>query len=215
MVSTPEVEARDEYLEFLDFFRNRYQDFRDAPETFNDMVELLTPMPELRSRRHPFFLFQLSCLCLTSQMRNLPAVKCPGVDKSDLRCRLTDVIVPAQYYLSNVAGSVAVCTTESCLYKYRELESSFASGNVAGDFWVLIHSFGKANFPKTLISAQKALRDKPRSGKRSLTSSVSSTRGRSRNRSPNKNNKGVNFGTTSFSDAPAPTGALLPGSSKV
>ena len=30
MVSTPEVEARDEYLEFLDFFRSKYEDFRDA-----------------------------------------------------------------------------------------------------------------------------------------------------------------------------------------
>ena len=68
MSNTPETEARDEYFEFVDFFRNKYQDFRDAPETFTDMIELLTPMPKLRSRRHLFYLFQLSCLCLTSQI---------------------------------------------------------------------------------------------------------------------------------------------------
>ena len=73
--NTPEVEARDEYLDFLDFFRNKYEDFRDAPETFTDMVSLLSPMPELRSRKHLFFLFQLSCLCLTSQLPTLPAVR--------------------------------------------------------------------------------------------------------------------------------------------
>ena len=66
IVNIPEVEARDGYLEFLDFFRNKYEDFRDAPETFTNMVDLLSPMPELRSHKHLFFLFQLSCLRLTS-----------------------------------------------------------------------------------------------------------------------------------------------------
>ena len=68
MVNTPKVEARDENLEFLDFFRNKYEEFRDAPETFTNIVDLLFPMPELRSRKHLFFLFQLSCLCLTSHL---------------------------------------------------------------------------------------------------------------------------------------------------
>ena len=117
MSNTPETEARDEYQEFVDFFRNKYQDFRDAPETFTDMIELLTPMPELRSRRHLFYLFQLSCLCLTSQIPRLPAVKFQGVDSGDPRCRLSGVILPAQSYLANVVGSVAVCTTEAYLDK--------------------------------------------------------------------------------------------------
>ena len=214
MDNTPEAEARDEYLEFLDFFRNKYEDFRVAPETFTDMVSLLSPMPELRSRRHLFFLFQLGCLCLTSQLPTLPAVKFQGVDSSDARCRLSDVILPAQFYLSNVIGSVAVCTTEACLDKYRQLESSFAKGNVAGDPWAHVDSFGRVNFQKAVISAQKALREKPWSASRSPASSVSSTGGRACNRPPNKNKNGVKFGTTSFSEAPAPTENLLPGGSK-
>ena len=177
MVNTPEVEARDEYLEFLDFFRNTYADFRDAPETFTNMVDLLSPMPELRSRKHLFFLFQLSCLCLTSHLPPLPAIKFQGVDSSDPRCRLSDVILPAQSYLSHVAGSVAVCTTEACLNKYRYLESSFVEGNVAGDPWTHVHSFGKVTFQKALISAQKALQEKPWDTSRSPASSVSSAGG--------------------------------------
>ena len=43
MVNTPEVEAREEYLEFLDFFRSKYEDFRDATETFTDMIDCLPP----------------------------------------------------------------------------------------------------------------------------------------------------------------------------
>ena len=176
MVSS-EVEAQDEYLEFLDFFRNKYEDFRDAPETFTDMIELLSPMPELRSRKHLFFLFQLSCPCLTLQLPTLPAIKFQRVDSSDPRCRLSDVILPAQSYLSHLVGSVAVCTTEACLDKYRELESSFAEENVAGDPWVQMDSFGEVNFRKALISAQKALREKPRSARRSPSSLDSSTGG--------------------------------------
>ena len=41
-------------------------------------------------------------------------------------------MLPAQSYLSNVAGAIEVCTTEACLDQYWELEASFASGNAAG-----------------------------------------------------------------------------------
>ena len=178
------------------------------------MIELLSPIPELRSCKHLFFLFQLSCLCLTSQLPTLPAFRFQGVDSSDHRCRKSDVILPAHSYLSHVVGSVAVCTAEAWLDKYRELESSFAEGNVAGNPWVHINSFGELNLQKALISARKALREKPRSSSRSPASSVSSTGGRPGNRCPSKNKKGVKFGTTSFSDTPAPNEALLPGSSE-
>ena len=205
MSNTPEVEARDEYLDFSDILRSKYQDLRDAPETFTDMLELLTPMPELRSRRNLFFTFQLSCLCPTSQVPDLPAIKVQGVDSSDPRCRLSDVILPAQSYFSNVAGAVPVCTTEACLDKYREIESSFASGNVAGDPWVQVDSFGIANFQKTLISTL---------GYPASASLVSSTARRQLERSPEKNKKGVKFGASSFSDATVPAENLLQGRSK-
>ena len=151
---------------------------------------------------------------MTSQIPLLPAVKFQGVDSGDPRCRLTDVKLPAWSYLANVVGSVAVCTTEAYLDKYRKLESKFISGNVAGYPWVHIDSFGKANFPKTLVSAQKALKERPRSVSRSPASTVSSTGGQRRNRSPAKSKKGVKFGATSLSEAPVPSDTLLPGKSK-
>ena len=104
LVISPKFDCRDEYLGFLDFFRNAYHDFRDTPGANTDITELLTPMPELRARKHLFDSYQLSCLCLTSQKPDLPVVKFQGVVSSNSRCRLTDVILPAQSYLSNVAG---------------------------------------------------------------------------------------------------------------
>ena len=91
------------------------------------MVALLTPMRELRMRKHLFHIFQLSCFCLTANIPELATVKDWAVDNKDHRCRLAEVIMPSQSYFSNVAGSVAVCITEACLDQYRELDDSFNS----------------------------------------------------------------------------------------
>ena len=121
------------------------------------MVAFLMCMPELKLRKHLFYIFQLSCLCLTSKLPKLPAIKFSGVDCNDPRSRLFDVIMPAQSYLANVANSVAVCTTEASLDAFKDLEFRFSSGNVSGDPWSHADSFGKANLHQTLIAVYKAL----------------------------------------------------------
>ena len=109
-------------------------------------------MPELKLRKHSFYIFQLNCLCLTSKLPELPAIKFSGVDCNDPRSKLFDVIMPAQSYLANVANSVAVCTTEASLGTFKDLEFRFSSGNVPGDPWSHVDSFGKANLHNTLIA---------------------------------------------------------------
>ena len=154
--NSPESDARDEYVDFLEWCRKKYSGMKDTPEVFTDMVAFLLEMPELKMRKHLFYLFQLSCLCLTSKLPELPAIKFPGVGCSDPRSRLFDFIIPAQSYLANVANSVAACTTEASLGTVKDLEARFSSGNIAGDPWSHVDSFGKSNFHKVLVSVHKA-----------------------------------------------------------
>ena len=154
--NSPESDARDEYVDFLECFRKANSGVK-VKEFFNDMVSFLMGMPELKMRKHLFYIFQLGCLCLTSKLPELPAIKLSGVDCSDPRSQLLDVIMPAQSYLANVANSVAVCTTEASLGTFKDLEARFSSGNVPGEPWSHVDSFGKSNFHKVPISVHKAL----------------------------------------------------------
>ena len=146
--NSPKSDARDEYVDFLECVRKANSGVKDTPEVFTDMVSFLMGMPELKMRKHLFYIFHLSCLRLTSKLPELPAVNFPGVDCSDPRSRLFDVIMPAQSCLVNVANSVAVCTTETSLGTFKDLEARFSSGNVPGDPWSHVNNFGRSNFHK-------------------------------------------------------------------
>ena len=154
---SPESDARDEYVDYLECFRKKYSGMKDTPEVFTDMVAFLKEMPELKMRKHLSYVFQLSCSCLTSKLLELPAIKFTGVDCSDPRSQMFDVIMPAQCYLANVADSVAACTTEASLGTFKDLEGRISGGIIAGDPWSHVDSFGKSNFHKVLISVHKAL----------------------------------------------------------
>ena len=184
--NSPEADARDEYIDFVEYFRQANSGAKDTPEVFTDMVAFLMGMPELKLRKHFFYIFQLSCLCLTSKLPELPAIKFSRVDCNDPRSRLFDVIMPAQSYLANVANSVAVCTTEASLGTFKDLEFRFSSGNVPGDPWSHVDNFGKANLHKTLIAVYKALGKSVRLDNESISSSSSKEGGKHRKQSPIK-----------------------------
>ena len=128
-----EDDCRDEYVEFADHFRDRYASLKNSPEGFTDMVDLLSRMPELRSRHHLYWLFRLSCLCLTEDTAKLSPIRFQDVDAKSPQCRLGDVLMPAQTYLARVPDAINVYNNEDALIKYRELEAQFNSGNVAAD----------------------------------------------------------------------------------
>ena len=187
--NSPETDARDEYVDFVEYFRSVNSGAKDTPEVFTDMVAFLTSMPELKLRKHLFYTFQLSCLCLTSKQPELPAVKYPGVDCNDPRSRLFDVIMPAQSYLANVAKSMATCTAEASLSTFKDLEFRFSSGNVPGDPCSHVDSFGNANLHKTLVAVYKALGKSFRLDTECASSSSSKEGGKQRKQSPNKGKK--------------------------
>ena len=105
--NSPKSDTRDEYVDFLECFRKKYSGMKDTPNVFTDMVAFLMEMPKLTMRKRLFNIFQVRCLCLTSKLPEMPAIEFLGIDYSDPRSRLFDVIMPAQSYLTNVANSVA------------------------------------------------------------------------------------------------------------
>ena len=116
-----EPDYRDDYQEFVDHFRNVCSGYNDMPNLMDDTVDLLHGMPTMQSCPHLFHLFKLSRLCLSENTKPMPPIVFHGADTSDPTCRLTDVLLPAQSYLSHVFGSVAECVNESTLAKYQEL----------------------------------------------------------------------------------------------
>ena len=83
----------------------------------------------------------------------MPTIRFEGADSSDPNCRLSSVLLPAQSYLATGPNSVVSCVSESALNKFHELETRFDSGNVPGDPWSHVDSFGQSKFYKALMSA--------------------------------------------------------------
>ena len=151
-----ESEYRDEYVGFVDDFRNLYPDLISSLNPIRDVVTLLlTGMPALYTRPHLLILFRLSCMCLTEISTSLPAINFHSADSSDVLCRLSNVLFPAQAYLAYVPGSVNHCVTEAALTRYHLLEAKFLSGNVSGDPWSHVDSFGQSSIHKELLAASR------------------------------------------------------------
>ena len=188
MEGSPENDCCDEYLEFVGHFRQSYEALKDSPNGFSDMVDFLSVMPELRSRVHLYRLFQLSCMCLTENTPLLPPIRFHDVDAQRPKCKLADVLLPAQSYLARAPDAVSVCTKDDSLNKLREIEQEFHTGNVAGDPWTHVDVFGRADFYKILCQKHKALTQKSKSpsSSRSASGSTSPVTHSKRRKSPGK-----------------------------
>ena len=97
------------------------------------MVDFLVSMPELQNRPHLCRFFRQSCPCLSEETTLLPAIKFQDGDAQSPRCRLNDVLLPAQSYSTMSPNGIDHCTSEASLDKCRELEQQFNSGNVSSD----------------------------------------------------------------------------------
>ena len=164
-------------------------------------------------RKHLFYIFRLSCLCLTSKLPELTAIKFPGVDCSDPQSRFFEVILPAQSYFANTADSVAACTTEASLGTFKDLEARFSGGNIAGDPWSHVHSFGKSDFHEVLVSVHKVLVKSMRPDIEFASTSSSKEGENQRKQSPDKSTK-VSFMAATSSAGGKPSDGNTPGPSK-
>ena len=213
MSNCAEDDLRDEYVRFLEHFRCTYSNFKDSLEAFTDMTALLSNMREFRNRKLLFYLFRLSCLCLTEENVALPPVKFPGVGSVNPPSRLSEVIMPSQSYLSQVPNSVNICTNDVALAKYVELEAKLNGGNVSGDPWSHVDHFGRAGFHKVLSSVYSSLGKVSVPAPRPMLSSSSSDE-RTGLRSSGKRNKKVFFGKSSSADDPKSADETQQGCSK-
>ena len=148
-----ESEYRDEYVGFIDNFRNTCPSLLNSPELVHDVTAFLIGMPALTARPHLFYLFRLSCMCPSEASVPLPAIKFHTVDSADSFCRLSNVFFPAQSHLAHVPGAIPCCITESALTRYHLLGAKFSSGNVSGESWSHVDSFGQMSFHKELLGA--------------------------------------------------------------
>ena len=76
------------------------------------MVEFLSGMPEHRNSSHLYRLYRLSCMCLTEDTPLLPPIRFQDVDAQNPRCRLGDVLLPAQSYLARNPDAISVSNSE-------------------------------------------------------------------------------------------------------
>ena len=130
-----ESDYRDEYVEFVEYFRTSFPHLKDQPGQVKDIVGFLIALPSLRSRKNLLYLFRLTCLCLTESGADLPAIKFHEVDTSNSKCRLTDMLLPARSYLINCPGAVNFCTSETSLSKLRAMAVRWRPLGTCGRLW--------------------------------------------------------------------------------
>ena len=150
----------------------------NSPDGFLDTVDLLSAMPELCNRSHLYRLFRLSCMCLTETTPLLPPIRFHDVDSHRPKCKLGDVLLPAQSFLARVPESIPICpicTKYESLAEFCALEDQFNTGNVAIDPWIHVDIFAKADFYKILCQMHKSLTQKPKSASSSRSASGSNS----------------------------------------
>ena len=197
-----ESDYRDEYMEFVEYSRTSFLHLKDQPGLVKDVVGFLIVLPALRSRKNLFYLFRLSCLCLTESGTGLPPIKFHEVDTSNPKCRLIDMLLPAKSYLANCPGAFFLCTSEPSMSKLRAMDEQINSGQFAGDPWAHVDTFGRSTLLQSLTTTFKGLKSTP--GKvvtlPSRSSSVSSTVGRTVLHGSGRAHKLAFFGSISPSE---------------
>ena len=113
----------------------------------------------LKTHEHLYYLFKLSCLCLTSVSPRYPAVVMGKVDNQGLQSRIADVVLPCQSYLSDVSDSLALCCTDVSLEKLSLLSSSIGQSGLSSDYdpWTYVDNFGRSSIYKSFMSSHRSV----------------------------------------------------------
>ena len=115
--SANESACRDEYVELLDQLKASSLPSFDFSQGSPDLIHFLVNLDFMQEHSHLMYLFKRSCLCITFESPQYPAVSIGPIETSNCQNRL-DVVLPAQSYLSGVPDSTAFCTNDSSLAKF-------------------------------------------------------------------------------------------------
>ena len=151
--------CRDEYLGFLTDLRASGITLAGSQDVIYDVVSFLVDFAPLKSRPHIYYLFRLSCLCLTDVSKDLPTVTFGQIDSSNLQCPIVNVILPVQSFLANLPNSVEVCSTESSLVEFQRLCVDYGSEGLLAnrDPWKEVDFFGRDRIHKSLSACHKVV----------------------------------------------------------
>ena len=156
--SANESACRDEYVELLDQLKASSLPSFDVSQGSPDLIDFLVNLDFMQEHSHLMYLFKLSCLCITSESPQYPAVSIGPISTSNCQSRLVDVVLPAQSYLSGVPDSTAFCTNDSSLAKFSLLSASFSqsASSASYDPWTFVDDFGRNKIYKTLVASYRS-----------------------------------------------------------
>ena len=154
-----EAACRDKYLALLDYLRTYHYSYPSLTDDSGDLIEFLMALDFLQTHEHLYYLFKLSCLCLTSVSPRYPAVVMGKVDSQGLQSRIADVVLPCQSYLSDVSVSLALCCTDVSLEKLSLLSSSIGQSGLSSDYdpWTYVDNFGRSSIYKSFMSSHRSV----------------------------------------------------------
>ena len=125
VTSSNESACRDEYVGLLDHLHGNYAPDFDITQHFRDLIDFLMSLEYMQNRVHLVHLFKLCCLCATSCSPGYPIVTMGTLNTTGFQSRSTDVVLPAQSYLSGVPESLAIALLirNSVIFRYWLLPS--------------------------------------------------------------------------------------------
>ena len=111
----------------------------------------------MQNHVHLVHLFKLCCLCATSCSPDYPFVSMGTPSTTGFQSRSTDVVLPAQSYLSGVSESLAYCVTDRKLNDFSLLSASFGRSAFSPEYdpWTHVDVFGRGKIFKSLVSTYR------------------------------------------------------------
>ena len=159
VTSSNESACRDEYVGLLDHLHGNYAPDFDITQHFRDLIDFLMSLEYMQNRVHLVHLFKLCCLCATSCSPGCPIVTMGTLNTTGFQSRSTDVVLPAQSYLSGVPESLAYCVTDQKLNDFSLLAAFFGRSAFSPEYdpWTHVDAFGRGKIFKSLVSTYRTV----------------------------------------------------------
>ena len=164
MTAANQAACRDEYVSLLDYLRANYSLDFVVTDSARNLIDFLINLEFLQSRSLLFYLFKLSCLCITTVSPQYPPVSVGRFDTSGYCDRFTDVVLPSQSYLSAVPGSVPYCSSDTQLANFSLLTAYFGETAFSPNYdpWDNVDQFGRPKIYKSLLSSYRKVLSGPK-----------------------------------------------------
>ena len=158
VTASNESACRDEYVGLIDHLHDNYAPDFDVTQHFWDLIDFLVSLEYMQNHNHLMHLFKLCCLCATSCSPDYPVVSMGTLNTTGFQSRSTDIVLPAQSYLSGVPESLPYCVADRQLNDFSLLSASFGRSAFSPEYdpWTYVDVFGRGKIFKSLVSTYRA-----------------------------------------------------------